>query len=183
MTLNDSYPFERLCPPVKVTGEEFEKFVLYKFKESYPSAEITHRENIIGTDGEYNIDIAIRFQELGVNFLVLVECKHHKSPIKRDYIQILRDRVESIGAQKGILVSSSSFQLGAINYAKTHNIALIRIINDEFRYEQRSKDGVNRRLIDIKLSGHLTMNWIESITENSLSSRVINSFEEIFSDS
>lgn len=78
----------------------------------FPFAEIAHREDIVRVDGEYNIDLTIRFQELFVQFFV--ECKYHKSPVKRDYVQVLKDRIRSCGAQKGILVSFSSFQRGAI---------------------------------------------------------------------
>ncbi|TFE19431.1 restriction endonuclease [Cohnella luojiensis] len=175
----DSYPLDFMYPIAKISPEQFEMLVLRKFKESYPHADFTHRENISGVDGEYNIDLAIRFEELGVNFLVLVECKYHKNPIKRDYIQILKDKVESIGAQKGIIISSSSFQLGAINYAKAHNIALIRLINDEFIYERRCRDFTNKIKVPGILSGNVSMKWIESTGETSLTSKIIDNFNEV----
>lgn len=179
MSSINSFPPEKMYPNTILSPEEFEIFVLNHFKKTYPNAEISHREDITGVDGEYNIDLAIRFQELGAQFLVLVECKHHKSPVKRDYVQILQDRIRSIGAQKGILVSSSSFQRGAIEYAKTHNIALVRVINDEFRYQIRSSDGLYSEVIPNKLSGALNMIWIEATSDTSLTSKLIEDFNEV----
>jgi restriction system protein len=77
------------------------------------------------------IDVTARFTALDTNFLVLIECKHHKHPIKRDVIQVLRDRLESIGAQKGMVFSTVRFQSGAVEYAKAHNIALIKVTDSE----------------------------------------------------
>ncbi|OMD39329.1 hypothetical protein BSK52_16395 [Paenibacillus odorifer] len=168
-----------MYPNAELSPEEYELFVLNYFRKTYPFAEIAHREDIVGFDGVYNIDLTIRFEELGVQFLVLVECKHHKSPVKRDYVQVLKDRIRSSGAHKGILVSSSSFQRGAITYAKAHNIALIRVINDEFRYEIRSRDNYYNKVIPDKLSGALNMIWVEAINDTSLTSKLIEDFNEV----
>ncbi|GEM_PF-6580625 len=177
----EEFPPVMLYPNVVITAKQFELIVMRKFQESFPNVEVIHRENIKGLDGEFNIDISIRFQELGVNFLTLVECKHHRNPIKRDYVQLLKDKVESIGAQKGILVSSSSFQKGALEYAKAHNIALIRLVNEEFMYQRRSREFIFRELDSEALSGAIVMKWIESTGETSLNTKVIDSFKDIFS--
>src|SRR5690606_35117652 len=59
----------------------------------------THREQLTGSDGNYEIDVSVRFNAMSVNFLVLVECKHQKAPVKRDIVQILHARMQSTGAQ------------------------------------------------------------------------------------
>ena len=69
---------------------------------------------------------------------MLVECKHQHAPIKREVIQILRDRLQSVGASKGILVSTSGFQSGAVKYADTHGIALIQLIEGKSTYFTKS---------------------------------------------
>ena len=48
-------------------------------------------------------------------------------------INILR----AIGAQKGIVVSTSNFQSGAIDYAKAHGIALIQMTETEEIFHTR----------------------------------------------
>ena len=55
---------------------------------------------------------------MGVRYVTLVECKHYRSPITREKVQILYDKIRAIGANKGVLISTSNFQIGAIKYAK-----------------------------------------------------------------
>lgn len=124
-----------------LTPEQFEIAV----QEIVPSQgaqlkdfKVVRREALSASDGEYEVDVTARFEALSVNFLVLIECKHHKSPIKREVIQILNDRLRSIGAQKGILVATSRFQSGALDYATQHGIALISLVGGSFSYVRRS---------------------------------------------
>ena len=91
----------------------------------------THREVLQGSDGEYEIDIVVRFRALQTPFLVLLECKRYRRAIERDTVQVLNDRVRSIGANKGILFSTSKFQSGALEYAEKHGIALIQLIDGD----------------------------------------------------
>lgn len=100
----------------------------------------THREVLRGSDGDYEIDVVVRFQALQTPFLVLVECKRHGRPIERDAVQVLNDRVRSIGANKGILFSTSKFQSGALEYAEKHGIALIQLIDGNALIMGRSGD-------------------------------------------
>ena len=102
----------------------------------------THREVLQGSDGEYEIDVVVRFQALQTPFLVLVECKRHGRPIERDVVQVLNDRVRSIGANKGILFSTSKFQMGALEYAEKHGIALIQLIDGNALIMGRSGDSL-----------------------------------------
>lgn len=127
----------------EMTPIGFEQFVMMIFNKSImgiPNAKIQHNEIIKTADGEYQIDGTIRFELMGVQYLTLVECKMYKSPISREKVQILYDKLRAIGAQKGILVTTSYFQSGAIDYASLHGIALIQIIDGKFTYSIRSKD-------------------------------------------
>jgi len=123
------------------TPEEFEQHVQRMLEDSgidLSDFYTQRREKIQGKDGEYEIDVTARFKALNTEFLVLIECKHHKHPIKREVIQVLRDRMESIGAQKGMLFSSVRFQSGAVEYAKAHKIALIKVTDSEPVYFNRA---------------------------------------------
>jgi restriction system protein len=86
------------------------------------------------TDGEYEIDVTARFKALGANFLVLVECKHHKNATKRDVVQVLHDRVRAVGAHKGMIFSTVRFQRSAVEYALKHGIALVQVANGRTSY-------------------------------------------------
>lgn len=121
---------------------------------------VQRREKILGSDGEYEIDVTARFSALNTSFLVLIECKHHKHPIKREVIQILRDRLDSVEAQKGMLFSSVKFQSGAIEYAKAHNIALVKVTDSDPVYFARAGDDFDHKTIPTRKGG-----WLVSLNE------------------
>ena len=90
---------------------------------------IEHNRICASDDGEYQIDGYIEYIAFGVKHKVIVECKRHKAPIKRDIVAVLHAKLNSLGAQKGILMSTSGFQQGAITYAKEHGIALLQVLD------------------------------------------------------
>ncbi len=94
-------------------------------------------EKIHTADGVYEIDVTARFKALG-DVLVLIECKHHKNPIKREVVQILHDKLRAVSAQKGMVFSTVKFQKGAIEFAQAHGIALVLVANGATMYVTRS---------------------------------------------
>lgn len=129
-----------------MSAKEFEIFVknlLEEADENLQDIEIKHDEKIQNHDGTYQIDITARFKVFCADFLVLIECKHHKNPIKREIVQALHDKVQTLGAQKGMIFSTIGFQKGAIQYASHHGIALIRVADGKTSYMARSYDSHN----------------------------------------
>jgi hypothetical protein len=121
--------------------EDFEGFVAGTFEQLAPELEdlrVELHERIVGVDGEYDFDATVRFSVGGLAFLVLVEAKCHRHPIRRDVVQVLLSKVASVGAQKGVLVSTAPFQKGAMVYAATHGIALIKVTEGRFTIQSRS---------------------------------------------
>ncbi len=137
---NDRFGITDLSPT------EFEKTVM-AFFESFPTQPVSvnteHDVNLSGEDGIYQIDIKLTYELFGVSFLILVECKRYSTPIKRESVQILNSKLVSLGAQKGILVSSSGYQRGAIEYAKKHGIALLRVAAGGMTYETKNRLGTS----------------------------------------
>lgn len=125
-----------------LTPKQFELLVkrwLDSGGQKLESFETAHLEQIEGLDGDYKFDVTARFKALGgADFLVIVECKKHKNPIKREVIQTLRDKQQSVSAQKAMIVSTSAFQSGAIEYASSHGIALVQIVTGRAVYIQNS---------------------------------------------
>jgi restriction system protein len=99
---------------------------------------VERRELVATPDGRYQIDVTARFRLLGLDFLLLVECKDHIRPVEREDVQVLADRKRATGAQKALLVATNGFQRGAVEYASVHGIALVRIVEGVFTYETRS---------------------------------------------
>lgn len=98
---------------------------LQSLKGNLQEFSVQHRTSLSGPDGEFELDALARFEALGAEFLVAVECKHHRNPVKRELVQVLRDRVRSLSLHKGILFSTGGFQKGAIEYAASQRIALV----------------------------------------------------------
>lgn len=126
-----------------LTPTEFEKYCLdflngYAENEKLRDFKITHDKKIKVYDGNYQIDVYAEFTAMGAQFKVLCECKKYKSRVNRDKVTILHRKLESIGAQKGILISTSDFQSGAIEYAKAHGITLIKAEDYHFDYLSHS---------------------------------------------
>ncbi len=131
----------RFEQPITVTPREYElavKRILDASGESLITYESTHLESVAGSDGEYVIDVVARFAALGANFVVLVECKHHRRKVERQDIQILHSKLQSVGAHKAMLFSVSGFQAGALEFAKAHGIALVQFASGSTTWFTRS---------------------------------------------
>ena len=127
--------------PINLTPRQFElavKDILDAASGGLTSYESKHLEKFVASDGEYEIDVTTRFNALGVEFLVLVECKHHKRKVERQDVQVLHARLDSIGAHKGMIFSTSGFQSGAIDYADEHGIALAYLVDGKSNWFTKS---------------------------------------------
>lgn len=125
----------------KVDGAEFERIVAELLREAgrdLPDFRLEQQEMIRTHDGQYRIDVTLRFSQLGVQFVVLVECKDHARPVEREDVQVLADKMRAAGAQKAILFATNGFQRGAIDYARSHGIALVRLVEGALTYETRA---------------------------------------------
>lgn len=127
--------------PANLTPKQFEAEVegfLRRSGVNLSEFRVQRLEKISAADGTYEIDVTARFEALGADFLVLVECKHHKSPIKREVVQVLRDRVSAVGGHKGMIFSTAPFQSGAVKYARSHGIALVLVASGSVGYLSRT---------------------------------------------
>ena len=138
-----------LKPPWKrdwlnVTPYQFELMVVnYRRKMGHQLKDYTveHQTPLTSPDGEFNIDALAKFEVFGADFIVLVECKHHKNPIKRELVQVLSDKLSSTHGHKGMMFSTASFQKGAIAYAKSRRIALVHFTEGDPIYVTRTQNG------------------------------------------
>lgn len=115
-----------------ISATEFEVFCLERLKEyakmkEWQDFKITHNVKLKSHDGVYQIDVYATFRFMEVDFKILCECKQYRTPVKRDVVALLEGKLHSLGAQKGIICSTSGFQKGAIEYAKEHGIALFQV--------------------------------------------------------
>lgn len=133
---------------IDMSPKEFEKYSLAVLNEqigSLNNCTLDHDKVFRTDDGNYQIDGYLEFEVAGVKYKTLVECKHYKYSITRDKVQLLHDKIRTIRAHKGILISTSNFQSGAIEYASRHGISLIQLTDTGIRYEQRAKNKIINR--------------------------------------
>lgn len=120
-----------------ISATEFEVFCLERLKDyakmkGWQDFNITHNVKLEANDGTYQIDVYATFRFMELDFKVLCECKQFNKPIKRDIVVLLDGKIRSLGAQKGVICSTSGFQKGAIRYAKEHGIALFQVYDKSF---------------------------------------------------
>jgi hypothetical protein len=130
-------------PPPDLSPAQFEDFVVELLGAIASEVEdftVRLHERIEGPDGAYDFDATVRFRLGGLQFLVLVEAKRHKDPIKRELVQVLHAKQQSVGAQKSLMVSTAPYQRGALKYAKSHGMALATVTEGRFTYETRSAE-------------------------------------------
>lgn len=129
-------------PNLEITATKFELLVrdwILKQGGELTSLEVKHDVKVEAYDSTYQIDVLAKFQAFaGAEFIVLIECKKYRNAVERELVQVLHDKVRSIGAHKGMLFTTTGFQSGAIKYAAAHGIALVSIINGAASYETRS---------------------------------------------
>ena len=130
-------------PPPQLTPREFElevKATLDELSAGLTDYQAQQREIVAGTDGEYEIDITVRFTALNADYLTLVECKRYKKPVEREKVQALLSKMQSVGAHKGIIFSTSGFQSGASEFAGVHGIALIELVDGRATWIRKGVD-------------------------------------------
>jgi hypothetical protein len=77
------------------------------------------------TGHKHEIDVSIELQVAGLSILILIECKHYKNKVEISDVLELAQRIDDVGAHKGVLVSTIGFQPGALKVAEGYGIALV----------------------------------------------------------
>lgn len=140
----DTNPYR--CLQADITPTEFEVFCMetlkaYAEKEGLKEFKIVHNKKIETYDSTYQIDVFAEYTAFGCNHKIIIECKHYTKNIKRSLVTDLYTKIQSTGAQKGILISTSGFQSGAVIFAKAHGIALWQVVDTQIKHFSNS---VNR---------------------------------------
>ena len=168
--VTDINPYRELDANISPT--DFEIFCLntlkaYADREGLKDFSIKHNQKIQADDGTYQIDVIAEYTALGARHKVIVECKKKSESIKREIVAELFAKIQSLGAHKGILISTSGFQSGATLYAEKHGIALWQICDRHIKhicnYITTSTNFSDRiiyeMLIDKLLPAHFMIEW------------------------
>lgn len=80
-----------------------------------------------GVRTTHDVDVLVKSHHVGFDIVWIVECKHWKTAVSKLHVLALREIVSDIGADRGILLSESGFQSGAIEAANLTNVQVTSI--------------------------------------------------------
>ena len=81
-------------------------------------------ERLKGARGQHDVDVVVRDFRAGVQQLWVVECKLWRRSVTKIHVAALAHIVQDVGADRGIMLSETGFQAGAIRLASLQNITL-----------------------------------------------------------
>ncbi|MCE2837244.1 MAG: restriction endonuclease [Cyanobium sp. 49614_E6] len=81
-------------------------------------------KSVLGVRGQHAVDVLVTRTIYGLEHRWVIETKHWRKRVSKLHVIALKGIVEDVGADRGILLSSSGFQGGAISMAERSNITL-----------------------------------------------------------
>jgi hypothetical protein len=115
----------------ELTSNEFEEIVRDWIEKKIgvdgsQITEISYLDEIEAPDGTCEVEVLVTLTLLqGMRIIVLVVCKQQNGPVRRDEIEMLESKLRDVRANKGIVISTSGFQSGAVEYARARGIATV----------------------------------------------------------
>ncbi|RPA23017.1 restriction endonuclease [Shewanella frigidimarina] len=101
---------------------QFQELIREHFESLGADAETNVR--LQGVRTCHDVDVLVKTKFLGEDITWVVEAKLWKTPVSKVHVLALRTIIDDIGADRGFIVSSNGFQLGAIEAANKSNVKL-----------------------------------------------------------
>lgn len=114
----------------KKKGAKFEDFVAYVYQSLLDLNDcqsiVCKRAKIKGVDGlEGEIDVYYEFQHLNLTYKVAIECKDWNKPVTAKEVRDFYSKVERLSNVAAVMISTSGYQSGAVEWAKGRGIILM----------------------------------------------------------
>jgi restriction system protein len=84
-----------------------------------------------GVRTSHDVDVLVKSRHVGFDVTWIVECKCWQTPVNKLHVLALREIVADTGADRGILLSESGFQIGAKEAASLTNVHLQSLAESE----------------------------------------------------
>jgi|SRR5271165_832829 len=81
-------------------------------------------ERLEGARGQHDVDVVVRATRAGIQQVWVVECKLWRRSVTKLHVAALAQIVQDVGADRGIILSETGFQAGAIRLASLSNTTL-----------------------------------------------------------
>lgn len=115
---------------------EYQDEVASFFRRQGCDAEV--EKQVQGVRAKHDIDVYVTFFRSGIKCTWVVECKLWKTRVPKEKVMALRTIVEDLGADRGIIVSESGFQSGALDAVRDSNITLVTSLEE---FERTTSSG------------------------------------------
>lgn len=99
-----------------------------------------------GVRTRHDVDVLVKSRHVGFEVTWIVECKCWQTPVNKLHVLALREIVTDTGADRGILLSESGFQVGAKEAAALTNVHLHSLAGSE---AEASAEVIAMRLAEI----------------------------------
>ena len=92
--------------------------------QGFSDVEVRHDLKLPGISRAHQIDVYWEYRLAGVRHRVIVNCKQYKRAVSVDDIAALYGVLADYPGALGVVVTTTGFQVGAVEYARTHGIGL-----------------------------------------------------------
>lgn len=99
-----------------------------------------------GIRTSHEVDVLVKSRHVGFEVTWIVECKFWQTAVNKLHVLALREIVTDTGADRGILLSESGFQVGAKEAASLTNVHLRSLAESE---EEAGADLIAMRLAEL----------------------------------
>jgi len=111
------------------------------------------------TGYRHNVDVSLERTVDGSGSLTLVECKFHARPVPSDLVMAFAFRIQDIGADKGLFISCSGYQLGSYRIASAVGMQLLLCVQRSPDYQLSAMKG--NLPLQIFMAGHARQGEIQ----------------------
>jgi len=116
--MSDSVDYE------KVTRAIFQTLV---DQDQAQNISVEHNKQLQGKYLSHQCDVYWKFESAGMEYSTIVECKNWNQRLKQENLLAFRAKLEDLNNPKGVIVTRSGYQKGAVKYAKAHGILLYEL--------------------------------------------------------
>ena len=108
---------------------EYEKYIKSVFTqilrdEDIQNVFVDHDVKMKGKTGTHQIDVYWEYMQFGELIKVAVECKRYSKNVSIGVVRDFNSVLQDLNCSKGIIVTTTGFQKGAIEFASNNNISL-----------------------------------------------------------
>jgi hypothetical protein len=82
-----------------------------------------------GVRTKHDVDVLVKSHHVGFDITWVVECKNWATKISKLHVLALREIVNDLGADRGILLSEQGFQSGAVEAATLTNVHVTSLVD------------------------------------------------------